>query len=135
MVVGEAVTKWHAHERHRARALYLLQPPSTGPADALPPRLMADAEYVLITRRSGSTVLLSEHSKLGPEMAVRVLAIDRAQDHLSSLNRARTTPGASTDRCRSNPERVLELCKDEARGLGPQPVACHRRSAGTLRTC
>jgi hypothetical protein len=71
---GEVLVEQHTVARRVADAPYLGQVPTSGPTDDLSAQLVADAAYLLVTRRSGSAVLLSEHLKLGPEMVVRVLA-------------------------------------------------------------
>jgi hypothetical protein len=65
-----------AQTRHRRREADLppVAPPASGPQDALSRQLLADAAYLVITRRSASAVLLAQHLSLGPGTIVRVLA-------------------------------------------------------------
>ncbi|HWG25230.1 hypothetical protein [Actinospica sp.] len=117
--VGEVVTERYALERHRSRATYLLQPPSSGPLDALPPQLVADAAYLLITRCSGSAVLLSEHLKLGSETLLRLLArlIELNVIAPAGTGRHPLHQPIGADAVR---DRVLKLCEHEARRAEPR---------------
>lgn len=60
--------------RRREAALPPTAPPSDGPRDPLSRQLVADAAFLLISRRSASAVLLAQQLSLGPETVVRVLA-------------------------------------------------------------
>lgn len=111
-IIGEALHRGNEARIVAASPPGRLRPPSTGHVDAPPRELVADAAYLLTARRTGSAALLVEHLGLGPEQAVRVLALLVELEVVSPAGRGhRRWPLSRPADAEKVRERVLAGCR------------------------